>query len=134
MMEIDKIDELIVDSFIELVDEGFNIEVLYQNGYCTYQIYNPELQYFNVEKGLSIDSYDERFEDDMLNYINSLSKINQHVIFNKDRIMATTGLVEFYFYINQARLEISFNNKPQGYGGLGPKLIMGCRKGLVYHD
>jgi hypothetical protein len=134
MMEIDKIDELIVDSFIELVDEGFNIEVLYQNGYCTYQIYNPELQYFNVEKGLSIDSYDERFEDDMLNYINSLSKINQHVIFNKDRIMATAGLVKFYFYTNQARLEISFNNKPQGYGGLGSKLIMGKRKGLVYQN
>jgi len=132
LLTVDQVTNLILDSFLELGDLGFNIESCHQNGYSSYVIYDPELIYFSLEEKCNVIDIDEKFETDMKRYLSSLSKLYESIFYNKERITNTNGLEEFNFLTKSIKLSISFKHKPQGYGNLNTKVLVGNEK-MIYH-
>jgi hypothetical protein len=132
LLTVDQVTNLILDSFLELGDSGFNIESCHQNGYSSYVIYDPELIYFSLEEKCNVIDIDEKFETDMKRYLSSLSKLYESIFYNKERITNTNGLEEFNFLTKSIKLSISFKHKPQGYGNLNTKVLVGNEK-MIYH-
>jgi hypothetical protein len=132
LLTVDQVTNLILDSFLELGDSGFNIESCHQNGYSSYVIYDPELIYFSLEEKFNVIDIDEKFETDMKRYLSSLSKLYESIFYNKERITNTNGLEEFNFLTKSIKLSISFKHKPQGYGNLSTKVLVGNEK-MIYH-
>ena len=132
LLTVDQVTNLILDSFLELGDSGFNIESCHQNGYSSYVIYDPELIYFSLEEKCNVIDIDEKFETDMKRYLSSLSKLYESIFYNKERITNTNGLEEFNFLTKSIKLSISFKHKPQGYGNLSTKVLVGNEK-MIYH-
>lgn len=127
-----EITNLILDSFLDLTDEGFHIESCHQNGYSSYVIYDPELIYFTLESNKDIREIDEDYESKMKRYLSSLSKLYDSIYYNKERIVNTKGLEDFDFKSNSSKLEISFNHQLQGFGNLSTKILVGNEK-LIYY-
>lgn len=75
---------------------------------------------------------DKDFENDMKIYLSSLSKLYDSVFYNKERIINTNGIEEFNFLTKSVKLSISFRHKPQGFGNLNTKLLIGNEKMIYY--
>lgn len=132
LLTVDEVTNLILDSFSELADDGFNIESCHQNGYSSYVIYEPKLIYFSLEEKCNLIEVDKDFENDMRIYLSSLSKLYDSVFYNKERIINTNGLEEFNFLTKSVKLSISFRHKPQGFVNLNTKLLIGNEKMIYY--
>ena len=129
---LEEVNNLILDSFLELSDDGFHIESCHQNGYSSYVIYNPNLIYFNLDNRSNLIEVDEDFEKNMEIFLSSLSRVYYSFFYNKERIINTQGLENFDLMNNSARLDISFRHQPQGYGNLGTNILVGNKK-MIYH-
>jgi hypothetical protein len=132
LLTVDEVTNLILDCFLELGDLGFNIESCHQNGYSSYVIYDPKLIYFSLEEKCNLIEVDKDFENDMKIYLSSLSKLYDSVFYNKERIINTNGLEELNFLTKSVKLSISFRHKPQGFGNLNSKLLIGNEKMIYY--
>lgn len=143
LLTVDEVTNLILDCFLELGDLGFNIESCHQNGYSSYVIYDPKLIYFSLDEkcwgsgrvmveNCNLIEVDKHFEDNMKIYLSSLPKLYDSVFYNKERIVNTNGLEEFNFLTKSVKLSISFKHKPQGFGNLNSKLLIGNEKMIYY--
>jgi len=140
MLEIDELNELIEDIFINLTDLGFTIEVGPQNGNTTYQIYNSDIHLYGSSSDLLSGKYVDLkyryldidiFTKELDTYLKSMDKVNKELTYIKQKIESISGLKKFNF-IPPCRLEISFNHKPQGFGNLRSYVLVGSDKNKVY--
>ena len=141
MLEVDNLGDLIIDTFINLIDQGFSIEVLHQNGNATYQIYNPEINLWSKSSEFTTGSYlnlnyelfeSERFKNEMSIYIETINYLNEELFYIRDRIINIAGLKKFQL-IPPARIEISIDHINQGFNNLGGKFLTGSNNNPVYY-
>lgn len=135
---VEFLDEYITDVFCALTDNGFEIEVLHQNGYATYQVFHKMLPSFMAiySSSMKYDILDDirrkRYVEIADEYTKLLSVVNSELDGVVSKLQNTPGFNGFNFNLKSLTFEISFKHIQQGFGNLGSVKLIGDSDITIY--
>lgn len=136
LLQVEELDLLIKEIFLDLIDKNWSLEVNHHNGCSFYTILPPNdhsrfLNKLEASNNLKLDHIYEDISPNFDSYINTLSEINEVLLEIRGRVMDIPGVDEFDIN-SRCNIDIRINNIPQGYENLGNVMLAGDQSRSVY--